>query len=161
MRNYLKDTHVKVIHGSISTSAQTHYSSQVDMAGYEGCCFVFTFRSTGASTGTAAVTIVATNTSTADSTSYTAITGAAITVRKSTAASATRTGAIDVCFPQQRYLKAKVVQQEKIATLSIVAHKYSPKVSPVVQSTAVSLTAHAAATVAASFPIVVCQSTST
>lgn len=154
-RNFLNNLRVTAIHGSISTTAQTHYSDQVDMAGYEGCAFEFVFRSTGASTGTAAVTIVGTDTSTADSTSYAAINGATMTVRKSTTASTKRVGVLDMYRPQYRYLKAKVVQQAKIATLAIIANKYDARYVPDAQSTGVTAAAHAAATLAATFKTVV------
>jgi hypothetical protein len=150
-RNFLKENQVVSLLGSISTTAQTHYSAQVDTANYEGVAFLAAYRSTGASTGTAALTIVGTDTSTAASTNYTALNGASITVRKSTTLSCIRTGAIDCYRPQYRYLKAKSVNQAKITTLNIIGVKYGPRYGPVTQSTAVAAASHLAATVAASF----------
>jgi hypothetical protein len=130
-----KGVKTNAVYGVLSTTAATVYSDQVDMSGYEGCRFVAIAKSTGASTGTAALTIVGTNTSTAASTGYVAISGASITVAKSTTASSQRIGTIDVLHPQKRYLKAKWVQLAKIALSGIVAEKYGPRVEPVAQST--------------------------
>jgi len=47
------------VYGVTTTTANsTLYSDYVDMANYNGCMFTFLFKSTGASTGTAALTIV-------------------------------------------------------------------------------------------------------
>jgi hypothetical protein len=154
-RNLLNGLKKTAVYGVTTTTAQTVYSDQVDMANYEGCVFTAVFKSTGASTGTAALSIIGTDTSTAASTDYTALNGASITVRKSTTASAKRVGALDIYRPQYRYLKAKVVQLAKIAVCSIVADHYGARYEPVTQSTAVSAAAHAAATLAASFKTVI------
>ena len=159
-QNFTKGVKTNAVYGVLSTTAATVYSDQVDMAGYEGCRFVVLAKSTGASTGTAALSIVGTDTSTAASTSYAAVSGASITICKSTTASSKRIGTIDVFQPQKRYLKAKWVQLAKIALSGIVAEKYGPRIEPVAQST-YAASAFLAATVAASHVLTRMESTST
>jgi len=134
-QNFTKGVKTNAVYGVLTTTAGTVYGDQVDAAGYEGVRFIALAKSTGASTGTGTFSIVGTDTSTADSTSYTAITGASITVDNSTTASSQRIGTIDVFQPQYRYLRAKWVQLAKIALSGIVAEKYGARVEPVAAST--------------------------
>lgn len=116
--------------GVLTSTAATAYGDKIDMAGYEGCRFVGIFKSTAASTGTAVFTIIGTDTSTAASTSYTALNGASITVPKSTTAKTERFVVMDVYRPQYRYLKAKLVQTAKIWPSGIIADQYGTRYQP-------------------------------
>jgi len=113
-----------------TAAASTDYSAMVDAAHYGGCLFTAMFASTGASTGTAAFSIVGTNTSTGDSTSYSTINGASVTVCNSTTAKAARWASIDTYLNKYRYLKAKVVRTSMIGTNGILAQRYACNLTP-------------------------------
>lgn len=134
-RNFSKYIKQDCVYGVTTTTAATYFGDQVDCANYEGVLITATFKSTAGSTGTAVFTVVGTDTSTAASTSYTALNGASITVTKSTAANAKRIASIDCYRPQYRYLKAKVVKTARLLQNSIVAQKYNPRVEPAEAST--------------------------
>ena len=134
-RNFSKYIKQDAVYGPLSSTAKTDYSSQVDTANYEGVLFSALFKSTGASTGHCTFTVVGTDTSTAASTSYTALNGASVTVENSTTANAKRVASIDCYRPQYRYLKAKVVKQAGIFLNAILAQKYNPRVEPAEAST--------------------------
>ncbi len=126
-RNFCKGLKQDAVYGVTTTTAQTIYSDQVDLANYEGVMFSAVFKSTAASTGTATFTVIGTDTSTAASTSYTALNGASVTIAKSTTATGKRIASIDCYRPQYRYVKAKVVKLAKILISGIVAQKYGPR----------------------------------
>lgn len=123
------------VYGVLSSTAKTVYGDKVDLSGAEGVVFTATFKSTAASTGTAVFSVVGTDTSTAASTSYTAIGSATVTIAKSTTANDKRVASIDCCQPIYRYVKAKLVKQAGIFLNSITAEKYGLAVQPAAAST--------------------------
>jgi hypothetical protein len=123
------------VYGILSSTAKTVYSDKVDLSGAKGVVFTALFKSSGASTGHATFTVVGTDTSTAASTSYTAITGASVTVENSTTPTDKRVCNIDCCNPIYRYVKAKLVKQAGIFLNGIVAQKYGLSVEPASAST--------------------------
>lgn len=125
MKNLSRLTKATAVYGVLSSTAKSIYSDQVDMTEYDGCLFSAMFKSTAGSTGTAAFTIVGTNSSTAGSTAYATINGASATVAKSTSADDKRLVQIDVDKSTYRYLKAKLVKQAKILLSGIIAQQYA------------------------------------
>jgi hypothetical protein len=148
--NFSRSVNQNAVYGILSSTAKTVYSDKIDLSGYQGVNIVALFKSTGASTGTAAFTVVGTDTSTAASTSYTAITGASVTVAASTTANDKRICSIDCCQPIYRYLKAKLVKQAGIFLNGMIAEKYGAATEPVAASTT-----YAAATAAAALDLVI------
>lgn len=142
--NFSRSITANAVYGVLTTTAGTVYSDIVDLSGAKGVLFSALFKSTAASTGTATFTVVGTDTSTAASTDYTAITGASVTITNSTTANAKRLASIDVCQPIYRYVKAKLVKEAKILLNGILAQKYGLSVEPAAASTT-----YAAATAAA------------
>lgn len=133
--NFSKSIKQDAVYGVTTTTAKTFFGDKVDMATYEGALFTATFKSSAASTGHCTWTIVGTDTSTAASTSYTALNGASVTVEHSTTAGDKRIASIDCYRPQYRYLRTKMVKQAGILLNSIVCQKYSPCVQPAAAST--------------------------
>jgi len=133
--NLSRSINHNAVYGVLSSTAKTVYSAQVDLSGAEGVRFLACFKSTAASTGTAALTVVGTDTSTAASTDYTAITGASVTIAKSTTANDKRIASLECCRPIYRYVKAKLVKQAGIFLNSIVAEKYGLATEPAAAST--------------------------
>ncbi len=90
MKNLSRITSIASVMNNIASTAaeSTGWSDQVDLTECDSVLFVANLRSTAASTGTATLSVYGTNTSTADSTSYTAITGASVSIANSTTASA-------------------------------------------------------------------------
>jgi len=159
MLNFTKQTKLIQVTGFTASTAgaSTAWSDQIDLANYAGVRFIASFRSTAASTGTATFAIYATTTSTAASTSYSAISLATQTVPKSTTASSKRYCSIDVSGKLMRYVKARCTRKAKIGLNCVIAELYGPRVLPVTHSS----TTAALATAATSNVLVVCQSTST
>jgi len=145
-----KQVTANAVYGPATTTAATFYSDKVDVSGAQGVLFTALFRSTAGSTGTCAFTVVGSNTGTAASTSYTALTGASVTVAASTTAATKRICGIDSCNPQYQYLKAKFVKQAGIIFNGCIAQKYGLASEPAAASTT-----YAGATAAASFDLVI------
>lgn len=116
-----------------SSTAATNYSDQIDMQGFDGVHFAIVVTSSAGSTGTAVTSLVGTETSTAASTDYTAVTSS------SNAISATTTAGnmiviSDFPKPRYRYLRLKAVRTAGKAFAGIVATKYGPMVHGTTQS---------------------------
>lgn len=130
MRNISREFSPTAVLGKTDSTAaaSTDYSAMIDMKGYSGVLFTAMFASTGASTGTAAFSIVGTNTSTADSTSYSTI--SSVTICKSTTAKAARWASIDVYLPKYRYMRAKLIRTAMIGTNAALAQRYACNLTP-------------------------------
>jgi hypothetical protein len=159
MLNFTKQTKLIQVTGftASTAAASTAWSDKIDLANWTGVRFISSYRSTAASTGTATFAIYATDTSTADSTSYAAIALATQTIPKSTTAKSQRYAAIDVQGKLMRYVKARITRKRYLGINSVIAELYGPRSLPVTHSS----TTAALATAAASNTLVVCQSTST
>jgi hypothetical protein len=118
-----------------SSAASTTYSTQVDMAGYDGCLFTATFGTTAGSTGTATFSIRGTNTSTAASTLYSAISGASVTIAASTTARTGKFASIDIYLSKYRYLKSRFVRTAGVRVQSVLAQSYASRYLPTSPST--------------------------
>jgi hypothetical protein len=117
-----------------STGAVTAYGNQIDMSGFDGVQLTGVLGTTVGSTGTAALSLVGTNTSTAASTSYSAITGASVTITATTAGTTGKFVLLDCPKPRYRYLKVKLTRVGKVRWQGTVANQYAPAVEPVTQS---------------------------
>jgi hypothetical protein len=118
-----------------STGAVTHYSAQIDMCGFDGLQLKGVLGTTAGSSGTAALSLVGTNTSTASSTDYSSITGASVTITATTAGTTGKFVLLDCPKPRYRYLKAKLTRVGKVRWQGTFAEQYSPATEPVTQST--------------------------
>ncbi len=117
-----------------STAAGTTYSDKIDMANFDGVAFDLAFGTTAGSTGTATFSVVGTDTSTAASTSYAALTGFSASITATTAGTVGKFASIEVTRPQYRYLKAKLVRVGKVRVQSIMATQSGPRYEPVTHS---------------------------
>ncbi len=131
--NLSKDVKTTLISIALTSTAETDYSDQIDMSGYDGVWFQAIVATTAASTGTATFAAVGTNTSTAASTDYSSITGASVTITPTTSV-ISKFCSLDMPKPRYRYLKTKSVRTAKCAFGGILAHQYSPATAPVTQS---------------------------
>ncbi|MFA5234964.1 MAG: hypothetical protein WC390_11250 [Sulfurimonas sp.] len=133
--NFSRTIKQDAVYGVLATAASTVYSDKIDLSGYKGVLITALFKSTGASTGHCTFTVVGANSTATDSTSYTAITGASVTVEHSTTANDKRVCSLDICQPIYRYVKAKLVKQAGILLNGLLAQKYGAAVEPTAAST--------------------------
>lgn len=131
--NLLTNVQVSLLSSVWSTTAATNYSDQIDMQGFDGVALIAVVTSSAASTGTAVTSLIGTETSTAASTDYTAVTSSSNSI------SATTTAGYDLVVmdfpkPRYRYLKLKAVRTALKGIGGIIAIKYSPMVSGTTQA---------------------------
>lgn len=136
-RQLTNETRIACVTGVMTTTASTgKWSSPItDTAGYQGCRFIATFKSTGSSTGTATMVVYGGDTNSTASTCYAAISGASLTVAVCATAKDQRIGAIEVVNPLYRYLRTRIVKTTKLITNSVISELYGPSESPVNNST--------------------------
>jgi hypothetical protein len=137
MKNLSRKIVPALVQGFLSSTGTADvYSSQVDMANYDGCLFHGVYGTTATSTGTATFSVVGTNTSTAASTAYSAINGASVTVSASTAGTTGKYASIDLWLSKYRYLKAKLARTAGVRWQGTLASKYASRYEPTSPSTA-------------------------
>jgi hypothetical protein len=123
MENLLRHTMRNAVSLESTAAATDPFTSKVDMAGWNGVLFCGVDTSTGNTTGGNTLAAYGATSSTATSTSdgFSLISGASLS---STGGAGKGILELDVAYPQQRYVAARLTRTTAVKFGSIVAERY-------------------------------------
>ena len=136
LKNFCKEVWLDRIESYYSSTVATDfYSDQVDMANYDGACFIHMWGTTAGSSGTFIATVVGTDTSTAASTDYETISGSSIAITATTAGTVQKFTRQEVYRPRYRYLKTLINRTGKTNFHGTMVFKYGGRNEAVAATT--------------------------
>lgn len=142
IQSLLKDCAIDYVEGAATAATSTLTTDVLDMAGYDGVCFIAMF---GDVTASSVLTLTALG-HTANAASGAAITGAVATFTAGASDADSKAIVVDVVRPVKRYVYATLARADQNAVVNgVLAIRYRGSKSPVTQGSTIIASALAAA----------------